>query len=222
MVNSSLFYNTKLFINQVQGELMKKSIYWFLSLTWGVIMTLIGAIIILCLLLTGHKVKRFGYDLYINVGNNWGGGSFGPFFITDNNDRYSIKCHEHGHGFQNCKLGPLFPFLVAIPSASRYWLREIATQKGKIIYSTILSFCFIAIGVALLSSGFVINNTLLKILGIFIVSYFVILWVWLALIETPKYKNNKHVDYDSFWPEGDATRTGTEFMKSLQQKESSK
>ena len=54
----------------------------------------------------------------------------GLMFLRDHNSSVSyINPHEFGHTFQNCLLGPLFPFMVAIPSAIRYWLREIFPKK---------------------------------------------------------------------------------------------
>lgn len=55
----------------------------------------------------------------------------GTMFLTDNYDNESVKKHEFGHTFQNCLLGPLFPFLVAIPSATRYWIQEFRYRAGK-------------------------------------------------------------------------------------------
>lgn len=166
----------------------------------------------------GKKPKKFGWDIYINVGKSWGGLELGPFFLTDSWDSYSVKCHEHGHGFQNCILGPLFPFLVAIPSACRYWLREMKTQKTKRIYSSLLCLCILLLTNAIIVLGVLFNLIPLIIFGGAIALYGLALWVWLMFIETPKYKNNTKVDYDEFWPEGDATKRGTAFMKSFQQK----
>ena len=39
--------------------------------------------------------------------------------------------HEIGHTFQNAVLGPLYPFLVLIPSAIRYWMFGSRTRHGK-------------------------------------------------------------------------------------------
>lgn len=39
--------------------------------------------------------------------------------------------HECGHGIQNIIFGPLFPFLVAIPSVIRYWYREVIWRKDR-------------------------------------------------------------------------------------------
>ncbi len=54
----------------------------------------------------------------------------GLMFLRDWKSREEyINPHEFGHTVQNCLFGPLFPFLVAIPSATRYWLREIFPNK---------------------------------------------------------------------------------------------
>lgn len=112
---------------------MKKFSYWLLSLTWGLPMTLIGLIVALVLLITGHKPHRFGYTFYFKVGKSWGGLELGALFITDANPSKHTLYHEHGHGFQNLWWGPLFPFVIGIPSAIRYWYRELHYwRKGKV------------------------------------------------------------------------------------------
>ena len=103
---------------------MKKFFYWFLSLTWGLPMTLIGLIVALALLITGHKPHRFGYTFYFKVGKSWGGLELGAIFLTDSTPSEHTLCHEHGHGFQNCVLGIFYPFIIGIPSAVRYWYRR--------------------------------------------------------------------------------------------------
>ena len=111
---------------------MKKILYWIISLTWGGLMTFIGLIVALVLLVTGHKPYRFGYTFYFKVGKSWGGLELGGLFITDSNPSLHTLCHEHGHGLQNLWWGPLFPFVIGIPSAIRYWYREIKYyKKGK-------------------------------------------------------------------------------------------
>lgn len=113
---------------------MKKFLYWFVSLTWGFLMTLIGLLVALTLLITGHKPHKFGYTFYFKVGKNWGGLNLGAIFLTDSTPSRHTLCHEHGHGLQNCVLGVLFPFLVGIPSAIRYWHREIKRKRDPACY----------------------------------------------------------------------------------------
>lgn len=112
---------------------MKRTVFYLLSFTWGLPMTLLGCIVALVLVVTGHKPKRWGYCWYFEVGENWGGVELGVFFVTDKTPTEHTKNHEHGHGIQNCYFGFLMPVIVCIPSAIRYWYREYAryTQPYK-------------------------------------------------------------------------------------------
>jgi len=85
----------------------------------------------LALIITGHKPKRFHQYIYFEVGYNWGGFEVGGFFVVDKYASIRTIRHEAGHGIQNIILGPLMPFLVSIPSATRYWYREYLVRKKK-------------------------------------------------------------------------------------------
>ena len=53
----------------------------------------------------------------------------GTMFLRDNSNYIiSTNNHEYGHTFQNAILGPFFIFIVAIPSAIRYWYREFSKK----------------------------------------------------------------------------------------------
>ena len=112
-------------------------LYYLMACTWGIIMTILGLIITLILgivkIFIPKKVifKRYYWIYSITVGPEWWGGcEMGLMFLRDHNSSVNyINSHEFGHTFQNCLLGPLFPFMVAIPSAIRYWLREIFPKK---------------------------------------------------------------------------------------------
>ena len=107
-----------------------KSLFYLLSLTWGIPMTFIGFIVAGVLLCAGYKPKRWGGCWYFTVGKNWGGLELGLIFLTDNNNSTHVKNHEFGHAIQNCIFGPFMPFIVCIPSAIRYWYRELRQRKG--------------------------------------------------------------------------------------------
>ena len=95
-------------------------------------MTLVGSFVALGLIVTGHKPYRFHYNIYFIIKSLHGCGTeFGPFFIVseDCKDSLHMKQHEAGHGLQNLWWGPLMPFVVCLPSAFRFWLRELKTQK---------------------------------------------------------------------------------------------
>lgn len=112
-------------------------LYYLMACTWGIIITILGLIITLILgivkIFIPKKVifERYYWIYSITVGPEWWGGcEMGLMFLRDHNSSVNyINPHEFGHTFQNCLLGPLFPFVVAIPSAIRYWLREIFPKK---------------------------------------------------------------------------------------------
>ena len=109
---------------------MKKSLFYVLSFTWGIVLTLIGLIVAGVLLCMGKKPKKWGWCYYFEIGEGWGGLELGIIFLTSKNPSTHTKCHEFGHAIQNCYFGILMPFLVCIPSAIRYWYRRIRRSKG--------------------------------------------------------------------------------------------
>ena len=186
--------------------------FYILSFTWGIILSLAGSFMILALLIAGKKPKLFHGRVYIQVGKNWGGCEMGCFFICDDHPSITLKQHECGHGIQNILFGPLTPFLVSIPSAARYQLRERKSYKAMCIYDAILAGALVLISAGILVPGIVFNILALIIVGGSFAVYVIALLIWLAFIETPKYKNTPWPDYDyGVWFE----RTATEWGKKL-------
>ena len=197
---------------------MKKTlsyfVYWLIQCTWGCIMTLIGAIAALGLIITGHKPKLLGPTVYFEVGHNWGGLELGGFFLCDKESPMSTKYHEAGHSLQNLVLGPLMPFLVCIPSATRYWLREFKTRIAMLSFSFILFISSLVLFTTFAWLFAVIGGLkFLVILMEVLRMYFVCVCLWLNLIEIPLYYDSKekyqYIDYDAIWFEGQASRIGT-------------
>ena len=110
---------------------MNKQLYNTLNHTWGIIMTLIGYVVYAVLRCVGFKPEKVGPCSHFKIGKNWGGISLGLTIITDDEPNKHILDHEFGHSIQNAFFGPLFPFIVAMPSVIRYWKREIDYKKGK-------------------------------------------------------------------------------------------
>lgn len=110
---------------------MSKFKFYLLSFTWGLPVTLVGLVVALVLRIAGHKPTKYGYCLHFEVGNSWGGVNMGIVFLTSKNPSTRTKNHEVGHALQNCYWGFLMPFVIAIPSAARYWYRELKyLRKG--------------------------------------------------------------------------------------------
>ena len=110
---------------------LKRIGFYFLSFTWGFIMSFIGLIAIAVLACMG-RVHIFHGRLYGTIGKGWGGLELGCFFICGEDCQSDDLCgHESGHGLQNIIWGPLGIFVIFIPSAIRYWYREFKyNRKG--------------------------------------------------------------------------------------------
>lgn len=191
---------------------MKTALYWIVSCTWGIIMTLIGALGAIAMLVTGHKPQVFGYSVYFVVGSGWGGVNFGAFFFLSETSGISTKQHEAGHGLQNVLLGPLMPFVVAIPSAFRCVLRD-CTFTGKKIVAGVVTALAAAVGLAGAVLGFLYGLTALGVVGLLMALYAGIIALWAFKREIPQYAGGAYVDYDAIWFEGCATRWGQKFFK---------
>ncbi len=110
--------------------ILKRILFYIISLTWGGIMTAIGLVVLLVTLPFG-KFGIYHGRIYKRIGKNWGGVELGCFFLCDNSADEYILAHESGHGLQNCLWGPLMPFVICIPSAIRYWYREFIWRFNK-------------------------------------------------------------------------------------------
>lgn len=108
-----------------------KFTFYLLSFTWGLPMTLIGCLVALILMIGGKRPKQYGWCWYFEIGFNWGGLELGPIFITQKDAGAYVKRHEVGHAIQNIRYGVFMPFLVCIPSATRYWYREFRRRIGR-------------------------------------------------------------------------------------------
>lgn len=191
---------------------MKKTIkmilYWFLQCTWGIIMTLAGAVGAIVMLCKGEKPKRFGYAVYFVHGHDWGGVCLGGFFfVSQESDHLKTKTHEYGHSFQNALLGPLFPFVVGAPSMIRYHLfaryEAIAREK----FSAVLFSVGAAVSVILILAGTLMNLTFVIIVAAVIGVYSIVILGWLFLCELSKIDSGKYGYYD-VWFEHHASEYG--------------
>ena len=109
---------------------MTKKQFYILNLTWGLIMNIIGFIVALCLLIAGQRPKKSGLVWCFEIGEGWGGVNLGLVILVCKDSDADTKIHEFGHAIQNAKYGLAMPFIVCIPSAVRYWIREFQYRSG--------------------------------------------------------------------------------------------
>ena len=186
--------------------------FWLVQCTWGILTTLPGLLVALTMLIIGKKPQRFGPCIYFVIGKDWGGLSMGPIFLCCENAGLHTKQHEVGHSIQNMIWGPLMPFVISIPSVTRYWLRKQPTYLKKTIFVAILLLASLVVITLLIWLEFatvhlhwlthVLECIRLYCLGIVL---------WLNIFEVPKY-NHKEVTYDEIWFEGEATKLGKKYL----------
>lgn len=189
---------------------IKTILFWFIHCTWGIIMTLVGAVGALVMFIKGIKPKHHGYSIYFVTGHNWGGVCLGPFFfVSDDCDDIDSKTHEAGHSlFQALPLGPLFPFIVGIPSMLRYYLFDYDTKEQR------MAFCSLVIGIplviGLIGVAFSLVHNLIALLVVCIVMtvYILCLFGWLYGSEIDKISEEDGYNYYSIWFERDASKYG--------------
>ena len=115
-----------------------KWLYYLLQFTWGLLMNIIGGLLFAALIIFGKKrPKKFCNCWYIVVGKRWGGLSMGNFMFVSEASRIHTKYHEAGHSLQNIVWGPLWIFVIGIPSALRYWYRKLTPNKKHPHYDSI-------------------------------------------------------------------------------------
>ncbi len=113
---------------------LKRFGYYVLSFTWGGLMSIIGFLVILFSCFFG-RVHTYHGRLYAIWGGEWGGLELGCFFIVGRNCD-ELRAHESGHGLQNIIWGPLYVFVIGIPSVIRYWYRELKYYKKGLVPPT--------------------------------------------------------------------------------------
>lgn len=98
---------------------LNPKLYYTLQFTWGIIMNIFGLIGAALCMACGIKPQKHAGAIYFEFGKNWGGISLGCFFFCYKGAPEHTKNHEFGHSLQNAIWGPLFPFVIAIPSFIR-------------------------------------------------------------------------------------------------------
>lgn len=110
--------------------------FYLLSLTWGILTTLVGLIVFIFLWVffrANIKIRIIAGRVAVTLTNKaFGGLSLGLFYFIDKYDFEHTHLHELGHTIQNMYFGPLFFPLIGIPSVIRYHYRKQLRKKGKL------------------------------------------------------------------------------------------
>lgn len=96
---------------------MKKLLYILCQCSWGVVQTLVGAVMFL---LFASKPHRMYHGAVVTVWNAKGSISLGMFvFLSDRHGEAlgeRVLLHEFGHTIQSLILGPFYLLVIGLPS----------------------------------------------------------------------------------------------------------
>lgn len=106
-------------------------LFYFLNFTWGIVMNVIGSLCACVMLVLKKKPTYHAGTIVFRIGRGWGGFNAGIFSFVSENAGYHTLNHEFGHAVQNGLFGPLFIFLVMIPSVTRYHYRNWCEKHGR-------------------------------------------------------------------------------------------
>jgi len=101
----------------------KLFLYYFLQWTWGIVQNLVGLCMRLYVRSKDKKHEKDSFKFYGAQVTEWtkGHGSMGMgMFIfyghKGEKDETAVLVHEYGHTWQSVLLGPLYLFVIGIPS----------------------------------------------------------------------------------------------------------
>ena len=119
---------------------MKRLLVMLLQCTWGIVQTLMGAVVFLKQIRCPHRLYRGCIE---TQWDSRGGMSLGLFIFTPNEESErarKVRVHEYGHCIQSIVLGPLYLIvgLISVTWANLPYFRKLRREK-KIPYTS----CFV-------------------------------------------------------------------------------
>lgn len=92
---------------------MKKALFYIVQWTWGIIQNLIGLVLFLCLIGRRHRTFHGAVVTTWKLGSSL---SLGMFVFTARPYDLRLIQHEYGHTVQSLILGPIWSFVIGLPS----------------------------------------------------------------------------------------------------------
>ena len=100
---------------------MKKFLFYLVQFTWGLAQNLVGLIAFLALSKKyRHEKFENAFVTFVDTEKPFGGISLGIFIFVNGKRKdewlHDTCVHEYGHTIQSLVLGPVWPFVIALPS----------------------------------------------------------------------------------------------------------
>ena len=109
---------------------MKKSKFYTLQWTWGIIVNLVGFLIYMVLTkILGCQSHPYGEATYVILPWELNCGFSAGLYIFISPKSEKVLPHEYGHSIQNAVYGP-FNLIIVISSIVRFWSRRAQKAAG--------------------------------------------------------------------------------------------
>lgn len=92
---------------------MKKFLFYLVQWTWGIVQNVLGLFLFLCLC---YRKKRIFHGAVVTTWKLGSSLSLGMFIFTARPYDLKLVQHEYGHTVQSLILGPLWLFVIGLPS----------------------------------------------------------------------------------------------------------
>ncbi|MBO4359116.1 MAG: hypothetical protein J5796_04875 [Erysipelotrichaceae bacterium] len=113
-------------------------IYYILQLTWGILQNIAGFLVCAFLLIKDPKRPRFRFKgSFVTLWDSPYSAGIGMFiFLGRTRPEYfmPVLVHEYGHTIQSCILGPLYFFVIGLPSYIWAHRRKYAENRTRGLY----------------------------------------------------------------------------------------
>jgi hypothetical protein len=120
-------------------------------------------------------------------GECWGGLCLGPFQFVNKYATNKIKDHEYGHSIQNILFGPLFLFIVGIPSLVRCYLYNHKQTAKQLEYISFVCLIFLLLTFGLIMLAVALRSVFLTVLSGAVFLYAVAIVTLLLIVFILKY-----------------------------------
>lgn len=165
---------------------LKMFFFYLLSFTWGLPLTLIGAIVSGILLLLGYKPKLYCGQIYFETKTHWDGISLGIFFISAKDCDLEDKQRLVGHGVLNTFAGAFTLFVITIPLLLRALLSQLSDYNQKRKVAGTMFLCTEGVAMVSCTIGYFFSELLMHIFCCVIV-YIIPLSIWFLAQELPRH-----------------------------------
>jgi hypothetical protein len=178
---------------------LKKLLFWIGSFTWGILLTLPGAIMALVFALRGGKPLKVRTTFIFKVKIKGVSFSLGPFIVATEGYTQEQVFRLVGNSIQNSIYGPFYFFLIVVPKLIMSSISRIYDLADRA--SCLAGICLVMLAIVSLTLfiiGLVFSSIILMLSSLAWAGYCLYLFFWLSNFMAQENKDSsKFIWFDS-------------------------